>query len=683
MTSALPRTLTAATGLTLLALGLVACSGDDTAGTDTVATDTIDPSVGPSTSNGTTSGTTASTDSTTTMGGTMGGTDSTSTTSSGETDTDTTATSGPITSTDPTTTTDPSTTEPTTGPDCICEAGQPSGQCVDGGVELCADDCKSYVTQACPDGQSCSGGACVDQICAPGATQCADNDTVETCSVDGLAWEPTDCDGGQACIDGACVDLLCTPNEKTCLDADKTQTCSNDGLAWLPPVNCGNTEGCNSGNCLPLCDLVQLNPSSIGCSFTANRMDNFYANENDSIVVGNISKTKTVSVQLYRTPTNSNTEQAQGAAVNIPPGGTTTFTLTEATIDKVSRLRVGGSYRVQSNLPVIAYQHSPLGQIFTNDASMLLPDYALKQNYVVASWRDALGSYPSYFNVVAIQPNTVVKWTPPIATLAGTGVPAVAANATGQVTLNRADTLQVRVANSLDISGTIIEADKPIWVVGATECTNVPNNSCLYCDHVEDMMLPLDYWGKEYVGAPSPKRGTEKHHWRVFAGEDNITITTEPAQPGTPIVLAKKGQFKDIVVNNSTRFVFKSDKPFMPVQYLESQTCGANTGDPAMYQMIPVEQFLPSYAFATGTGNYPLNYVQIIRQAGGAAVTVDGVTVTGYYTVGAYEVADWSISLGSHFAESTQPFGIVGVGYSNATSYAYPGGLQLKEINPQ
>jgi len=99
--------------------------------------------------------------------------------------------------------------------------------------------------------------------------------------------------------------------------------------------------------------------------------------------------------------------------------------------------------------------------------------------------------------------------------------------------------------------------------------------------------------------------------------------------------------------------------------------------------MIPVEQFLRRYAFATGTGNYPFNYAQIIREAGGADVTVDGVTVTGYYTVGGYEVADWDIEIGSHLAESADPFGIVSVGYSNATSYAYPGGLRLLEINPQ
>src|SRR5690606_28214464 len=191
-------------------------------------------------------------------------------------------------------------------------------------------------------------------------------------------------------------------------------------------------------------------------------------------------------------------------------------------------------------------------------------------------------------------------------------------------------------------------------------------------------MLPLDYWGKTYVGAHSPKRGSEKHYWRVFGGEDNTTVTTSPAQPGTPFVV-NKGQFVDLVTPNNTSFMFTGDKPFLPVQYLESETGGAGTGDPAMYQMIPVEQFLDRYAFATGTGYSP-NYVQVIRQLNGADVVVDGVTVTGYYTVGQYEVSDWTISTGGHLAESAQPFGIVSLGYTGVTSYAYPGGMKLQII---
>ena len=51
--------------------------------------------------------------------------------------------------------------------------------------------------------------------------------------------------------------------------------------------------------------------------------------------------------------------------------------------------------------------------------------------------------------------------------------------------------------------------------------------------------------------------------------------------------------------------------------------------------------------------------------------------------VGDFEVADWMITEGAHLAESAETFAIMQVGYTNVTSYAYPGGLRLKVINPQ
>ena len=124
----------------------------------------------------------------------------------------------------------------------------------------------------------------------------------------------------------------------------------------------------------------------------------------------------------------------------------------------------------------------------------------------------------------------------------------------------------------------------------------------------------------------------------------------------------------------------------MPVQYLEGQNGGAGIGDPSMYQMVPVGQFLTSYTFATGISSslYPYtHYVQITRTLNGSDVVVDGAVVSGYRTVGNYQVADWQISEGSHYAVSAAPFGIVGIGYAGVTSYAYPGGMNLSVLNPQ
>ena len=560
---------------------------------------------------------------------TSAGTDATS--ASGATEG---VTSGPGETTATTAMTAATTTVGTTQ-GCVCNPGDANG-CEGEQQLVCADDCQGFQATPCPGGQSCKGTACTSQFCIPGQGVCEDENTVKLCNAQGDAFEP--------------------------------------------PTACADNQGCAGGLCLSLCLVAEAQPSSVGCSFFAQRMDNYSNSSNDSLIVGNTSKTKTVQAQLYFTPDGTNVEVPEGGPVPIPPGMTQTYTLANAPFNMASGLRMGGSYRVQTDVPVVAYQHSPIGAQATNDASMLLPEHALKQDYVVASYTDGLGGYPSYFNVIAAVDGTTVNWTPPQATQAGAGVPDVGAGQTGQVVMNRFDTMEVRVDNGGDISGTIISADKPIWVVGAVNCVNVPNG-VTYCDHIEEQMLPLDYWGKKYVGAHSPTRGGEKHYWRVYGGDANTTITTNPPQPGTPLVLGK-GEWKELVIANSTSFIFEGDKPFLPVQYLEGQDGGAGTGDPAMYQMIPVEQFLNRYAFVTGTG-YTTHYAQIIRLKGNPDVLVDGVVVGGYYAVGDYEVADHTIAEGPHLAESDADFGIINVGYTGVTSYAYPGGLKLAVINPQ
>jgi len=590
-------------------------------------------------------------------------------------DGDTTSASQSTTSTTTATTVDPTTGGSTSS---VTEGGSSAGSGTLGMTE------SSGTTQGLTSSTGSTGSGSTGCVCVPGDVLGCEGDDLSVCALDCLGPAAEPCPNpGEVCTDGACAPgQVCAPGEVVC-EGDAIKTCNQSG-EWDPPVACPMGEVCSAGQCLDDCELSLTEPSSVGCSFFANRMDNYDNSSEDSLVVGNTSKTMTATVQLYFIPNGGGAEQPQGAAVMVPPGGTHTYKLTNPSPAKVSELRKGGTYRVQSDVPIIAYQHSPIFAIATNDSSMLLPEHALRQNYVVASYKDWLSTVgdlqPSYFSVIGVQDGTTVTWKTPGGTLAGGGVPAVGPGQTGMVTLGRGDLLQIRAPDGGDVSGTLVDADKPIWVVGAVTCVNVPSG-VTYCDHVEEQMLPLDYWGKTYVGAHSPKRGSEKHYWRVFGGEDGVVVSTVPAQPGTPITLAK-GEWKELVIANNTSFMFEGTGPFLPVQYLEGTDGGANTGDPAMYQMIPVEQFLDRYAFVTGEG-YTQNYVQVIRAKGGPNVLVDGVVVAGYYAVGNFEVSDWPIQPGAHLAESDQPFGILQIGYTDVTSYAYPGGLRLEIINPQ
>ncbi len=235
----------------------------------------------------------------------------------------------------------------------------------------------------------------------------------------------------------------------------------------------------------------------------------------------------------------------------------------------------------------------------------------------------------------------------------------------------------VHGVNSYDLSGTIIESDEPVWVNSGLPCANIPAGTG-WCGHIEELLIPVEYWGQHYVGPHAPRRGGEEFWWRLYAGRDGVTIDADPAQPGLPVTL-QRGEFFQFTTLE--HLVFEGDGAFMPVQYLEGQTGGAGTGDPASYQMVPTEQFLDRYVFVTGYG-YDYDYVQVTRPLDADDVFVDDELVSGYERVGGFEVATVQVSEGAHFAKSETPFGIIQIGYFDATAYGYPGGLALDPINP-
>ena len=296
---------------------------------------------------------------------------------------------------------------------------------------------------------------------------------------------------------------------------------------------------------------------------------------------------------------------------------------------------------------------------------------------MVATYVDALGGYPSYATIVATADNTTVNVKVPVTTDAGGVVPSIGAGQTQTFTMNRHDVLQIS-ASSKDVTGTDVSSSAPVAVFGAVRCAQVPAGYT-YCDHLEEQTLPIRTWGKTYVGAHTPKRSnSERYYWRVLATKNATTISTTPVQTGFPKTL-DSGQFYEFWTQES--FIFTGDQPFSAVQYVTGQDAfGAGTGDPAMMTAVPVEQFLKKYVLLTPSG-YSQDYVQIIRP-GVVDVFLDGAPVPAgsFYTVGTYQVADVQVAPGVHSLESAEAFGIMGVGYTGVTSYAFPGGLALNDL---
>jgi hypothetical protein len=300
--------------------------------------------------------------------------------------------------------------------------------------------------------------------------------------------------------------------------------------------------------------------------------------------------------------------------------------------------------------------------------------------------------------------------------------------------MNRFDTMRIAASDNdtestlmeRDVSGTVVHADKPIWVVGATRCSAAPVPPLFRgatCDPVQELLFPLQHWGTTYVAAAPPPRAEEWVHWRIYAGDADVTVTSEPSLDVFPYTFSARGEFIDVSVPPHTHFLLEGNGPFMPVMHLQSHRGeiwtdetktvseefpgGLVGGDTSMAQMVPVEQFLDRYVFITGVG-YLLNWVVVIREVGNADVLVDGDVVDDFVEIGGFEVAHVALvnvredDTDAHLAESEDPFGIIQVGYSTNipqgepgadgcinpgdggfcnSSYAYPGGMKTEVIN--
>ncbi len=171
---------------------------------------------------------------------------------------------------------------------CANECGEGATQCAGGGVQRCGefdeDNCLEWSEQvACPDGESCSNGACApfcNDECVEGSNRCGGGG-VQSCGNfddDGCTeWgNGVACPDGESCSLGRCAavcDDECEANGTRC-NANGVQSCGEfDGDAcreWSPGVACEAGDVCSDGACVPFegdCDGDDDCPDGFACQF--------------------------------------------------------------------------------------------------------------------------------------------------------------------------------------------------------------------------------------------------------------------------------------------------------------------------------------------------------------------------------------------------------------------------------
>ncbi len=660
----------------LLGLSLSACTGEED-GTSDSASD-------PSTSSPTT---------------TVGPT--TDPTTAGPT-TEEPTTEDPSTTEDPTTTTeDPSTTlEP------VCNDGEE--QCVEGGHQLC--EAGQWVDSPCADGEFCDAdtGTCTVCSCSPGAYgMCVDEDNIEVCSEDCSGYVPEACGLNEICADGACVPKDCNPGSTVCSDDESFQECNAQGTGYEDPVPCTPGDVCDAGQCVSACSVAAQTKSSVGCEFWAVDMPNL-ANQAQlvyAVAISNPSDKYPVEVKVYDGNNNGNeqllvTQVIQPRDVRViklsgTQGQSTGYYNDDAGFNGLG-IAHGRGFRIESDLPVIATQFNPLGGSagFTTEASLLLPTHALGEDYYHLAWANGAG-VGSVMVIMATENNTDVRIKPTVGSNPGMGgLPALPQGVFTEVTVDKYDYIQVVANGNQDLTGSQIESNKPVAVFGGHSCGYVPSVSTAWCDHLEEQILPLETWGKNYIAARNPQRESEPMRWRIVASKDNTTVNFSPPVSLGNSVNLDAGEVVEFDDNDD--FSISADEPILVAGYMlgcKSNGVGNNCkGDPYMVLMVPREQFKTDYVFLIDD-SYTEDFAKLIRPSG-AAVEVGCLGVVPenrWEAVGnsGYEVAtinmnpgEANCTIGTNEASSDEKFGIIVSGQSLAASYAYPGGLVLEKINP-
>lgn len=527
-------------------------------------------------------------------------------------------------------------------------------------------------------------------LCSAGDERC-DGGRHQRCEPEGefLRVEERDCAAeGLVCVEDLwCV--TCRPDSRSCNDDDTAVVqCAGDGGEWRVVEECdiGRGEVCFDGACRDSCEVAAERRSNVGCEYWAADLDNAAITlgldatiQQFGIVVSNVGASDahvTVEIDHAAPGAPADLEVIDDAVISpgdlevfdtlprrevdgTPPHATNwwcnaneTFHDCETTNTALTR----AAFRILSDRPVIAYQYQPLdnAEVFSNDASLLLPATALNGAYTVMGWpqtiadtddpaTDAPRDLRSFLTIIGTRRDTHVSIDLATDTIEGGGLPAYAAGETVELTLDPFDVLNLETDDFLaDFTGSVIEADGPIVVFSGSEAADVPfydtrREQQGFADHLEEQLPPRDTLGRAFFATPMPSRSRavvaaggrvgiheEPEFFRILAVDPGVTTVWVGLEDQDPISLE---QHQHVTLEATTDFAVVSDKRIALGQFVAGQevvgiTNDAPGGDPAFVHVPPVEQFRDRYVFLTPS-LYAFDFIVVVAPRG-AQVHLDG-----------------------------------------------------------
>ncbi len=601
--------------------------------------------------------------------------------------------------------------------------GDCKNRCTSFGWEKCTADGEFEPPIACEDNDICIADiGCAE--CIPGARYCSgeDGNDIYECNGEGTGGTQIDsCEGEEVCSAGGCK-TACdkaedSPSNVGCnfwaVDLDNEALAgdlSNDAAAAQYAVVIANN------NNIPVTARVYINKADVGQPIVEELVTTVTIQPEDLAQI-NLDQREVDGTMAQ----NGNYEIGSGSGTFVSPH----------------------AYRIETDGPVVAYQFNPIVQQFSNDASILIPRQALGENYYILGYPTAnpckieglgggLGGFddsiPDHtsITIVGTQDGTNVTVIPTHPIMASSGpsgisIPATAAGVPLTFTINQYDVvnlesdqpvgdiftcIQLAAEQDGDFTGSQITSTRPVAVfsslergvgTGGTEIPDPPDwdgESCC-TDHLEQQMFPTTALGWQFAVTRSPVRSTnsnwqEPDIYRVVATENNTNIETNLGGNLASFTL-NAGEWKGFPSDHG--FTLKSNGgAIMLGQFIISQDLipSGGIGDPTFVMFPAAEQHRKDYVFLVPT-TFSKNYMVLAKPVD-SIIAVDDVNIgalkgcntssVGEVNGIMYEQVTCLMSEGVHTVKSNKPVGLTVYGYYNVGSYGYPGGADVKIINP-
>ena len=512
---------------------------------------------------------------------------------------------------------------------------------------------------------------------------------------------------------------------------------------------CNPDQGCFDGECnQPPCTAAEKTKSSVGCEFWALKTDmaSFSGDNKAACFAAFVANTWSKAAQLKLSykgkalpasalripkgqglsltydPYDSSKGLAPGEVAiaflsqepqkgsTMPPCPAPPALSVDPSVEGTGR---GFAFKLESDVPVVAYQMLPFGggASAATSATLLLPTSAWNTDYLAinAYKRSELSVFgmPT-LAILAQQDKTEVTLLPKVFVDSSSDVQGGPAGKPLTTTLNRGEYLQF--TQGLELTGSPVTANKPIAVFGGSTCLNIPVDKTA-CDTGQQQIPPIRSMGSEYAAVRyrGRKGKDESVPWRLVGVVNGTKLSWTPSKPkGAPDTLSL-GQVAEF--SNPGPFVVRSqdsEHPFYAAAYMTGGDDFDGEGDPDWVNIIPSDQYLDRYVFFADPTYSETNLVVVRkRNAKGqfADVSLDCAgTLKGWKPLGNFETTRIDLvtgdfqgvggcSNGRREMTSSAPFavtvwgwgtipGTAGKGlFTQYVSYAYLAGASVQPIN--